>query len=378
MKEIPYLSPKTHQTTFEIDLKALVSNLNYYKSTLKPETKIIVMVKAFAYGLGLSKISEVLANQNIDYLAVAYTDEAVELRKAGYEGKLMVFNPELECFDNIIQYNIEPEIYNLSLLKGFLEHVKNNAAYQLIKPFKVHIKIDTGMHRLGFMPYELEEAATLIVESKALKIETVFSHLAAADDPTEDEFTQQQVEAFEKGFEKFSSYFDYPILKHISNSAAIERFPDLQMDLVRLGIGLYGYSPQPEIAQKLKNVCSLKSRIAEIKLLEPGHTVGYGRKGVVTKPSKIALVFLGYADGLPRSLSNKGELYLNGKMAKIIGNVCMDITMLDVTDIDCQVGDAVEVFGENFSLEKFSEMIGTIPYEVLTDISSRVRRVYKN
>ena len=170
MKEIPYLSPKTHQTTFEIDLKALVANLNYYKSTLKPETKIIVMVKAFAYGLGLSKISEVLANQNIDYLAVAYTDEAVELRKAGYEGKLMVFNPELECFDNIIQYNIEPEIYNLSLLKGFLEHIKNNAAYQLIKPFKVHIKIDTGMHRLGFMPYELEEAATLIVESKALKL----------------------------------------------------------------------------------------------------------------------------------------------------------------------------------------------------------------
>lgn len=376
MTEIPYLSPKTHQTTFEIDTKALVANLNFYKSTLKPETKIIVMVKAFAYGLGLSKISEVLAEQNIDYLAVAYTDEAVELRKAGYEGKLLVFNPELECFDNIIQYNIEPEIYNLSLLKGFLNHIKNNTAYQLLKPFKVHIKIDSGMHRLGFMSYEIEEAANLILDSKALKIESVFSHLAVADDSTEDDFTQQQVNSFENDFRKITSYFDYPILKHISNSAAIERFPEYQMDIVRLGIGLYGYSPQQEIAQKLKNVCVLKSRIAEIKLLNSGDTVGYGRKGKITKPSKIALVFLGYADGLPRSLSNKGQLYLNGKMAKIIGNVCMDITMLDVTDIDCKVGDAVEVFGNNFTLGQFAEMVGTIPYEVLTDISSRVRRIY--
>lgn len=376
MKEIPYLSPKTHQTIFGINLSALKYNLNFYKSLLKPNVELIVMVKAFAYGLGLSKISEVLDEENVDYLAVAYTDEAVELRKAGYKGKLMVFNPEMECFDNIIRYNLQPEIYNLSLLKAFINHLNENAAYALLKPYPVHIKIDTGMHRLGFMPYEIEEAANRIVESKALKIESVFSHFAAADEAVHDDFTQQQVNLFHDCFAQFTKHFGYSIKKHISNSAAIERFPDYQMDMVRLGIGLYGYSPQPEIAKQLKTVCSLISRIAEIKLLKPGDTVGYGRNAKVTKPTKIALVFLGYADGLPRSLSNKGQLYLNGKMAKIIGNVCMDITMLDVTDIDCNVGDAVEVFGEHFTLEQFATMIGTIPYEVLTDISSRVRRVY--
>ncbi len=376
MKDIPYLSPKTHKTTFEINLKAFKENLAFYRNKLKPETKLIVMVKAFAYGLGLSKIAEVLADEGIEYLAVAYTDEAVMLREAGYEGKLMVFNPEPDCFDNIIRYKLEPELYSLPIIEEFLNTIKKNAAYQLLEPFPVHLKIDTGMNRLGLKPDEIEVAANLIANNNRLKVHSAFSHLAAADEGEHDAFTLQQFNDFLKHANLLETHLGYSLDKHISNSAAIERFPNFQLDAVRLGIGLYGYSPQVEIQKQLKTVCTLKSRIAQIKEVLPGETVGYGRKGIVESQTKIALVFLGYADGLPRSLSNKGKLYLNGKMAKIIGNVCMDITMLDVTHINCKVGDYVEVFGENLSLGRFADMVGTIPYEVLTDISSRVRRIY--
>lgn len=376
MKEIPYLSPKTHQTLFEIDLNAFKHNLKYYKSLVNPSTKIIVMVKAFAYGLGLSKISEVLSGENVDYLAVAYTDEAVELRKAGYQKPLLVFNPEPHCFDNIIRYHIEPEIYSLDILQAFIDTINNNAAYQMAAPFPIHIKLDTGMHRLGFMPYEVPELIEKVKASGKLNIKSVFTHLVAAEMPEHDHFTREQINLFLHLFDEIEHSFSYPILKHVLNSAGIERFPQYQMDLVRLGIGLYGFTTNAQTEKKLKPVCHLYSRIAQIKTVKQGDTVGYGRSFVAPSDRQIAIVFLGYADGLPRSLSNKGELYVNGKMAPIVGNVCMDITMIDVTGITCKVGDMVEVFGPNFKLKQFADMIGTIPYEVLTDISSRVRRIY--
>lgn len=376
MKDIPYLSPKTHQTKFEINLRALRQNLKFYRSLLAENTELIVMVKAFAYGLGLSKISEVLDQEQVDYLAVAYTDEAVRLREAGYKGKLMVFNPEPHCFDNLVQHKLEPEIYSLKLLQQYQKVIKRNAAYQLINP-PVHLKIDTGMHRLGMQPEEVPTAIRSIKRNGVLKVHSIFTHLAAADEAQHDDFTDLQVKRFVKAAKKAEEMLGYSVKKHVANSAAMERFPHYQFDMTRLGIGLYGYSPQPEIQKKLKTVCSLRSKIAQIRTVKKGETIGYGRAGKVKRDSRIAIVFLGYADGLPRSLSNTGKLYLKGHMAPIIGNVCMDITMLDVTGIPCRVGDYVEVFGPNFPVEKFAGMIGTIPYEVFTDISSRVRRIYR-
>ncbi len=376
MKNIQFLSPKTHKTLFKINLSAFKHNLNYYKNLLKPKTKLIVMVKAFAYGLGLSKISEVLNEEKVDYLAVAYTDEAVQLRLAGYEGKLMVFNPEPPCFDNIIRYQIEPEVYSLSLLKDYLEVLQSNGAYQLLGELPIHIKIDTGMHRLGMMEEDLNEASKLIKENNQLKVESVFTHLAAADEESMDNFTLSQIEKFELLYQKLVVGFGYQPMKHVLNSSGIERFGNYQMDMVRLGIGLYGFSPNQITEGKLQIVCSLFSHIAQIKKVKKGEAIGYNRSKIAENDMEIAIVFLGYADGLSRSLSNKGGLYLNGGMAPIVGNVSMDITVLDISNITCKVGDVVEVFGEHFTLAQFSEMAGTIPYEVLTDISSRVRRIY--
>lgn len=365
------LQQKAHQTQLEINLNALVHNLNIFKGLLKPETKIIVMVKAFSYGSGDVEIAKLLQYQNIDYLAVAIADEGVQLRNAGINTPIIVMNPEQDSFQNIIDYQLEPNIYSLGLLDNFLKKVSENG----LQKFPIHLKIDTGMNRLGIKSQEEIRKVVLAISSNSwVTIKSVFSHLAASDDPALDQFTQEQFENFKKCFDLLSNSFPYKIDRHILNSAGIERFPEKQFEMVRLGIGLYGIS---NTGLSLQNISTLKSTVSQVKFIKPDETVGYNRKGKVLKESKIAIVPMGYADGLDRKLGNKnGCAFINGKRVPIIGNICMDMLMLDVTDINVNPGDKVELFGSNISILEVAKNASTIPYEILTGISQRVKRVY--
>jgi alanine racemase len=364
------LAKQIHQTAFEINLNALLHNLNTYRNLLQPGVKTMGMVKAFSYGTGSVEIARTLAVNKIDYLTVAYADEAVVLRNAGIKTPIMVMNIEPSSFDTIFNYQLEPEIYQFELLQDLIQYANG-------EEFAIHLEIDTGMKRLGFDANQIENLLNIIHENANIKVKSVFTHLAASDEPEHDSFTQHQIEQFEKIANQISAALNYPILKHCLNSSGITRFPKAQFDMVRLGIGLYGIDPSDQVQERLQVIGKLKTIISQIRTLEAGESVGYGRKGKVNKPTKIAIVAIGYADGLNRLLSNgTGYMCIHGQKAKIIGNICMDMTMLDISAIECKVGDEVIVIGQSPSIQEIAKQVNSIPYEILTGISQRVKRVY--
>lgn len=372
------IQQKAHETVLEIDLNALVHNLNFIKSRLNPGTKLMAMVKAFSYGSGSFEIANVLQFHRIDYLAVAYADEGIELRKAGIKTPIMVMNPEEQSFDAMIRYDLEPELFSFRILQLFDEAAKRFRMRNPKQvPVAVHIKFDTGMRRLGFDESEMNELIVRLSNTRDLVIRSVFSHLAASDETEHDEFTRKQVKLFIAMSDELRKHFTYPIFRHILNSAGILRFPDAQLEMVRLGIGLYGIAASEEEQKNLKNVSTLKTTISQIKSISKGETIGYSRKGIAKENMRIATVPIGYADGLSRKLSNGiGKMFINGKAAPIIGNVCMDMCMLDLSGINCSEGDEVIVFGKEYPITDLAKDMSTISYEVLTNVSRRVKRVY--
>jgi alanine racemase len=363
------LEYKIHDTVLEINLNALRSNLKTYRKKVQQRVKIMAMVKAFSYGSGSFEISNLLQQEGVDYLAVAYADEGVELRKAGIQLPIMVMNASELSFENIINYQLEPELFSFDIIHSFVDFLKQRQ----ISNYPVHIKLDTGMHRLGFNEEDLDSLCKILTQHNILIIKSVFSHLVGSDDSQHDEYTKYQADLFSKMTDFIQEKINYQFLKHLSNTSAIHRHPNLQFDMVRLGIGLYGVDKN----LKLENVTTLKTTISQIKNLKKGDTVGYNRKGILQKDSRIATVRIGYADGYPRILSNGvGKMLINQKWANVVGNICMDMTMLDVTDIKAEEGDEVIVFGEGLSVAELASWAGTIPYEILTNISQRVKRVY--
>lgn len=369
-----WLEQKVHQTVMEINLSAMAYNLKVYQQYLSPNTKLMAMVKAFSYGSGSAEVARLLAFHKVDYLAVAYADEGIELRKAGISLPIMVMNPDMVSFDALVEYNLEPELYSFNILHAFDAYLQQQGILQ----FPVHLKLDTGMHRLGFEPKEVQALCHQLKISNRLIIKSVFSHLVAAENKVHDAFTQQQANQFDLCCEQIATTIGYSFIRHLANTAAIIRHPNLQYDMVRLGIGLYGVDNNPVIQQQLQTVATLKSTIAQIKQLATGETVGYNRNGVIEKPSTIATVRIGYADGFSRRLGNKvGYVLVHGKAAPVVGNVCMDMIMVDITDIEqVQEGDEVEIFGKQLSVTTVADWCNTIPYEIMTGISQRVRRVY--
>lgn len=372
------LQQKSHETVLEIDLSAMVHNLNYVRSRLNPGTQLMVMVKAFSYGSGSFEIANILQFHRVNYLAVAYADEGSDLRRSGITLPIMVMNPEEQSYDSMIANKLEPEIYSFRVLHQFEEAARRYRKQNpLTEPVPVHIKFDTGMKRLGFSEEELNELVVRLKNSKDLVIRSVFSHLVASDEAHHDEFTRKQVKQFSKICEEMKKHFNYPFLRHILNSSGIMRFPDAQFEMVRLGIGLYGIASEESDRKHLKNVSTLRTTISQLRQVSKGETIGYSRKGIAEDNIIVATVPIGYADGLHRVLSNgKGKMWVNNKPAHIIGNVCMDMCMLDVTGISCKEGDTVIVFDGEHSIEDVAKDMGTIAYEVLTNVSPRVKRVY--
>lgn len=365
------LEKKVHETILEVNLGAMVENLNHYRSFLKPETKMVCMVKASAYGAGSYEIAKTLQEHHVDYLAVAVADEGAELRKAGIKTNILIMNPEMTAFKTMFDNKLEPEVYSFHLLDALVREAEKEG----ITNFPIHIKLDTGMHRLGFAPEDVPELIERLKEQNAVIVRSVFSHLVGSDGTQFDFFTRGQIETFEKASAKLQEAFPHKILRHICNSAGIERFPGAQFDMVRLGIGLYGINPFDNSI--LHNVSTLKTTILQIRNVSQEDTVGYSRKGRLTRDSRIAAIPIGYADGLNRHLGN-GHAYclVNGQKAPYVGNICMDVCMIDVTDIDCKEGDSVEIFGDHLPITVLSDILETIPYEVLTSVSTRVKRVY--
>ena len=365
------LKERIHETVLEIDLDAVVHNFNYYKAKLKPDVRLICMVKANAYGAGAVEIAKTLQYHRCDYLAVAVTEEAISLRNEGISLPIIVLNPEVNGFDELITNSLEPEVYNFRILETFI----NKSERSGITDYPIHLKIDTGMHRLGFLPEQVEEMVDILKHQTGLKVCSLFSHLSASESWAFDDFTQQQIDTFRKVAEKVESQLGYPVYKHILNSAGIERFHEYEWDMARLGIGLYGVSP---IGLKgLKNVCTLKSTILQIKQIPNSETIGYGRKGRLDHDARIATIRFGYADGMDRQFGNrKGKVLINGQLAPIVGNICMDLSMVDVTGLKAEEGDTVILFGDGLAVTELAESIGTIPYEILTSVSPRVKRIY--
>ena len=368
------LQLKTHQTILQVDLTAIVHNLHYFKKLLRPETKMMAMVKAMSYGLGDAELINELCYHKIDYLAVAYTDEGVTLRKRNITQPIIVLGAEATGFDLMIRHQLEPEIFNLFYLKELIQTLQN---YPEIESFPIHIKVDTGMHRLGFDEDEIEEMLMLVKSCSQIKIASVFTHLAAAEDAKEDRFTQNQIEKFNFICKKIERQITYPFLKHVSNTAGIIRFPEAQFDMVRLGLGLYGFSPVQEVQPQLHPVINLSSVVTQLKKVKKGETVGYNRTYTAQEDMQIAIVPVGYADGFPRELSNgAGEMLVHDKKCPIVGKICMDMTMIDVTGLDVAIGDEVIIYNSENSLDNIGAKIGKTPYELLTAISKRVPRIY--
>ena len=365
---------KLHGTVLQINLSALTHNLKEYQKLLQPSTKVMAMVKAFSYGSGGAEIASVLQFNNVAYLGVAYADEGVELVKAGITMPIMVMNAEEASFATIVEHGLQPVIYAGGLLKRFENYIRQ----QGLTDYPVHLEVETGMNRLGFAVSELDEGAKQISSSLYLHIQSVFSHLAASEEAANDGFTKQQAELFETAIAKIRQQISYPFLTHISNSAAIVRHPDLQMDMVRLGIGLYGVEPDDGDRLDLQAVATLRSTVAQIKEVNAGESISYNRKGVVKRNSRIATVRIGYADGYSRRFGyGVGKMLVKGKQAPVIGTVCMDMTMIDITDIaDVKEGDDVVVFGPSLPVQEVAAWIQTIPYEIMTSVSQRVKRVY--
>ncbi|MEO6288689.1 MAG: bifunctional UDP-N-acetylmuramoyl-tripeptide:D-alanyl-D-alanine ligase/alanine racemase, partial [Ginsengibacter sp.] len=367
------LEQKIHQTVLEIDQNALLHNLSEYQGLLKPTTRIMAMVKAFSYGSGSFEIANLLQFHKVDYLAVAYADEGIELRKSGITLPIMIMNAEESTFEALCQYQLEPDLYSFNILNDFDVFLKKKN----IEGFPVHIELETGMNRLGF---DLQQLPLLIesLKNSYFKIQSVFSHLVASEDAVHDEYTQTQCRNFLGACNEIQRATGYSFIRHINNSAGISRHPDLQLDMVRLGIGLYGIDSGNSGLLDLIEVSSLKTTIAQVKYVKKGETVGYGRKGLLLRDSVIATVRLGYADGYPRRLGNgNGKMLVNGHQAPVVGSICMDMTMIDITGIPgVQEGDDVIVFGKDLSVTLLAQWAETIPYEIMTGISQRVKRVY--
>jgi Alr-MurF fusion protein len=361
----------------KINLDALVHNLNVYKSLLKPGVKIMAMVKAFSYGSGSYEIANVMQFHHVDYLAVAFADEGRELRHAGITIPILVLNPELHNLDVLFRYNLEPEVYSIPLLKRLGVELQRYKGYNQNYPFPVHIKLDTGMHRMGFMPYELVDLITTLKKFPNIHVASVLSHFAASDLPDFDDFTVQQINLFESLCSELEKGLGYSFLKHIANTSAISRFPKAQYDMVRLGIGMYGIDGNSEIESRLQNVTTFRSVISQVKDLPAGETVGYNRAGKLSRDTRLAIVPAGYADGLDRRLGNrKGYVMINGRKAPFVGNISMDMCAVDVTGIDAGPSDEVIIFGTKPSIKELAQQLGTIPYEILTSIPPRVKRIY--
>lgn len=366
-----YLELKVHETILEINLGALTANLNYYRNKLKSDTKMVCMVKASAYGAGSFEVAKTLEEHRVDYLAVAVADEGADLRKAGVVCPIIIMNPELTVFRTMFDYRLEPEIYSFHILEELIKSAEREG----VSNFPIHIKINTGMNRLGFEPHEIPKLIERLNRQSAVIPRSVFSHLVGSDSSRFDSFTRRQIETFEEAAAQLQSAFPHKILRHICNTAGIERYPGAQFDMVRLGIGLYGIDPYTN--KILNNVTTLKTTILQIHDVKADETVGYSRKGILDKDSRIAAIPIGYADGLNRHLGNgKGYCLVNGKKAPYVGNICMDVCMIDVTGIDCKEGDKVIIFGDDFPVTTIAEWLDTIPYEILTAVSTRVKRVY--
>jgi len=368
------LVQKAHETVMEINLNALLGNLNFYRSRLKPGVKVMAMVKAFSYGSGTFEVANILQYNKVDYLAVAYIDEGVALRKTGITLPVMVLNPEASAFDKLIEYKLEPVIYSFGLFDDYIKY----AQQQNVLNYPVHLKIDTGMHRLGFENFEVETLCDLLEENRYVRIRSVFSHLVASEAVAHDAFTAKQIDNFEKAFKQIERTLGYAVIKHICNTSGIIRWPNAQYDMVRLGIGLYGIdAATPTTGNDLQPIASLKTSISQVKKVRAGETVSYSRSGSLAKDGKIATVRIGYADGYLRAFGNGvGKMLVKGVLVPTVGNITMDMCMLDISGVDAREGDEVIIFNEHQRIEALADQIGTIPYEILTNISQRVKRVY--
>ena len=365
------LALKVHETVLEVDLDAIVDNLNYYRSMLRPGTRVVCMVKAFAYGAGFYEIAKTLQDHRVDYLAVAVADEGEQLRRAGITANILIMNPEHTAFKTMFENNLEPEIYSFEMLDAMIQACERAG----IARFPIHIKIDTGMSRLGFAPSDIPYLVERLRRQSAVVPRSVFSHFAGSDSPMFDAFSELQHERFAQAAHLLREAFGSHLLRHICNSAGIERFPQWHYEMVRLGIGLYGIDPIGN--RMLHPVSTLRTTILQLREVPVTETVGYSRKGTLERTSRIAAIPIGYADGLNRHLGNgRGYCLVNGRPAPYVGNICMDVCMIDVTDISCKVGDRVEIFGSNLPVTKLAEWLDTIPYEVMTGVSTRVKRIY--
>lgn len=366
------LSLRVHETTLHVNLDALAGNLNYYRSFMKPETKMVCMVKASAYGAGSVEVAKTLQDRGVNYLAVAVADEGAELRRAGITAGIIVMNPEMTAFKTLFDYELEPEVYNFKLLDALIKAAEKEG----IQGFPVHIKLDTGMHRLGFDPrLDLPALIDRLHHQTSVIPRSVFSHFVGSDSPDFDDFSARQFALFDEASKTLQAAFSHKILRHICNSAGIERFPERHLDMVRLGLGLYGIDPIDN--RSLQNVTTLRTTILQIRECPKGDSVGYSRRTVLERDSRIAAIPIGYADGLNRHLGNRrGYCLVNGQRADYVGNICMDVCMIDVTDTDCREGDTVEIFGDNLPPAELARLLDTIPYEILTSVSDRVKRIY--
>lgn len=365
------LQERQHRTILEVNLDAMIENLRYYRSKLASNTKIIAMIKAFGYGSGSHELAAILQHHRVDYLAVAFTDEAVHLRENGIKMPIIIMNPGVETFPEIIEYKLEPVIYGFDFMNSITDYLATNSIYH----YPIHLKIDSGMNRSGFKQDDANSLTAIVKDNSRIRVISAFSHLAAADEPEFDSFTNEQVSIFTSITNNIASELKYNFFRHILNTAGIERFPQYQFDAVRLGIGLYGVSF--ENGAMVKQVVSLKSQVMQVKHISANETVGYGRNGKVNRQSTIATIPIGYADGYRRILGNgRGAMLVNGQQAHTIGNICMDMCMLDVTDIDVKEGDPVTIFGEGLPITEIAQSMNTIPYEVLAAISHRIKRVY--
>ena len=367
------LEQKVHETILEVNLNALVDNLNYYRSFMKPETKLVCMVKADAYGAGAVEVAKTLQDHRVDYLAVAVADEGVTLRRHGITQNIMIMNPEMTAFKTMFDYDLEPEVYSFRLMEALIQAAEK----QGITGWPVHIKLDTGMHRLGFDPEkDMDALIHRLQHQNAIIPRSVFSHFVGSDSVDFDRFSAEQFRKFDTASAKLQAAFSHKILRHICNSAGIVHFPERHLDMCRLGLGLYGYDPMGADAP-LRPVSTLKTTILQLRRVPKEETVGYSRKGILKRDSLIAAIPIGYADGLSRHLGRgAGYCLVNGQKAPYVGNICMDVAMIDVTDIPCQEGDSVEIFGDHLPVDVLSNVLDTIPYEVLTAVSGRVKKVY--
>ena len=368
-----HLELQKHDTVLEINLNAILHNINVHKSLLKPETKMCAMVKAYSYGLGGYEIAEFLQHHHIDYLGVAYADEGVDLRKNGITTPILVMNPEQGSYDVIIDYNLEPEIYSLRVLELFANQLQLKGIQQ---KYPIHIKVETGMHRLGFKEHEIDELVENLKKYN-VKVASIFSHLSSADVPEEDDYTMEQIHTFQRVSSKISEALGYQPIRHILNTAGITYYSDYQFEMVRIGIGMVGISANPKVKKQLQSAVTFKTVISQISEVKQGESIGYNRKYKAEKDTRIATIPVGYADGIPRLIGNKkGFVGIHNQKVSIVGNICMDMLMVDLQNIKAKEGDEVIIFNGNPTLEEFSGYCQTIPYEVLTSISRRVKRIY--